>query len=493
MKKNKDLRDFLDSVRKAGSDFYVEVKQPLDPELQVCVLQQKLAKRGRFPVISCPEIKGSKISLVSNLFGSYEMLGMALGIDSKTGTDDIEEATFFPFGEGGPQKTDRAGLLQEFRQRVAGKIPPEIIPSAEAPVKEVILKGKDANLDILPLTRHGKLDSKKYITIGYTVCKDPDTGMPNVGIYRHEVKGKDKLGVGLNPAHHAAYIARRYAELGKPMEVAICIGHHPAAILGAQAKGSIDLNEFEVMGGFLGESLLLVKAETVDLHVPAYAEIIIEGVVEDASDIVQDGPFAEYTGHYGEKGGRAVYVVNITAITMRKNAIYHDLDPANREHNLIPALFYESAVYDMVKRIVPTLKAVSFPLSGTAALHTYVSIRKRIQGEGKLAALAALAADHSIKLVVVVDEDIDVYDEQEVMWAVATRMNGQKDITVIPWVTATDLDPSGYNETGVQRGHMDTKVIIDATRPVGTPFATRIAPDEELWKSMKLSNYIDLS
>ena len=147
----------------------------------------------------------------------------------------------------------------------------------------------------------------------------------------------------------------------------------------------------------------------------------------------------------------------------------------------------------MVKRIVPTLKAVSFPLSGTAALHTYVSIRKRIQGEGKLAALAALAADHSIKLVVVVDEDIDVYDEQEVMWAVATRMNGQKDITVIPWVTATDLDPSGYNETGVQRGHMDTKVIIDATRPVGTPFATRIAPDEELWKSMKLSDYIDLS
>ncbi len=491
MKMNKDLRDFLNTVKQAGPDYYVQLKKPLDPELELCVLQEKLAKGGRYPVIFS-QIKGSKIPSVSNLFSSYEMLGMALGIDPKSGEADVDEAVFFPFNDRCPQKIDRARLLKELKRRIDDKKAPVTISPSQAPVKEVIFKGKDAVLDMLPLTRHGKLDSAKYITIGFMVSKDPDTGIPNVGVYRHEVKGRDKIGLGLNPAHHAAYIARRYAELGKPMEVAICIGHHPAVLLGAQAKGSIDLNEFEVMGGFLGEPLQLTPAETVDLQVPACAEMVIEGVVENPREIVQDGPFAEFTGHYGERGGRVVHIVKITAITMRKDAIFHDLDPAHREHNLVPALFYESAAYDMVKRVVPTLKAVNYPISACSSFHVYLSIKKRIQGEGKLAAMAALSADHTTRLAVVVDEDIDVYDEQEVLWAVATRVNAQRDISIIPWVTGSDLDPSGYNETGTQRGHMTTKVIIDATRLAGTPFATRISPPEDLWKSMKLSDYVDL-
>lgn len=489
--KNKDLRDFLDLVRQAGSNFYVQVKKPLSPELEACVLQQKLAKQGRFPVVFCPEIKGSKLPLVSNLFSSYEMLSLALGVNPKLGAADIEEASFFAFNDRGPQKVDRAKLLHELRKRVANKKHIEIVPSSEAPVKEVILKDQDVDLGILPINKHGKLDSGKYITIGCTICKDPDTGVSNVGVYRHEVKGKDKLGLGTNPAHHVAYIARRYAELGKPMEVAIFIGHHPAAILGSQAKGGLDLNELEIMGGFLDEPLLVTPAETVDLTVPAWAEIVIEGVI-DPNKIVTDGPFAEYTGYYGEKGHRTVYLINVTAITMRKDAIYHGLDPAHPEHNLAFALFYELAVYDMVKRVVPSVKAVNFPLSGTCALHIYLSIKKRIQGEGKLAAMAALVADHSARLVVVVDEDVDVYDEQEVLWAVATRVIADKDISIIPWVTGSDIDPSAYNETGIQHGHMSSKVIIDATKPVDSAFATRITPPEELWKSMKLIDYIDL-
>ena len=106
--------------------------------------------------------------------------------------------------------------------------------------------------------------------------------------------------------------------------------------------------------------------------------------------------------------------------------------------------------------------------------------------------MAALVADPTIKLAVVVDEDVDVYDEQEVLWAISTRMNAQRDISIIPWVTSSDLDPSGYDETGLKRGQMDTKVIIDATRPVDLTFATRLTPSKELWKSMKLGDYIDL-
>ena len=490
MRKNKDLRYFLSQARETGADFYVKVKKPLEPDLQVCVLQEKLAAHRRFPVMFCPKIKGSQIPLVTNLMGSYELLGMALGMNLSEHYTQSTDPDYFAFSDNIPQKIDRVKLTAALHGKTADKRKTVTIPPAEAPVKEVILKGEDVDLGILPLTRHGMLDSTKYITIGCTISKHPDTGIPNVGIYRHEVKGKNKLGLGTHPGHHIAYIARRHAELKMPMEVAIFIGHHPAVILGSQAEGAIDLNEMEVMSGLLGEPLLVTSAETVDLEVPAWAEIIIEGVLDPTHTTI-DGPFAEYTGYYGEKGGRTVYIMNVTAITMRKDAIFHDLDPGHREHSLLHTLFRESAVYEAVKKVVPTLQAVNLPLSACCSHHIYLSIKKRIQGEGKLAAMAALTAFHNNKVAIVVDDDIDVYDEQQVLWAVATRVRADKNISMIPGVAASELDPTSYDETGINRGHMNTKLIIDATRPVTTPFSIRLGPPEDLWKSMKMGDYVD--
>ena len=465
----KDLRQFLQVVKEAGSDFYVEVKRPLKPKLEVCVIQQKLAKEGRFPVIYCPEIEGSKLPLVTNLLGSYELLGLALDID--------------------PKKADKAEILQEFKRRQANIGPPETVLGSEAPVKEVVLRGKDVDLGLLPITQHGELDSGKYITIGSMICRDPDTGIPNVGVYRMEVKGKDQLSCGMGWVHHAGHIARRHSELGRPMEVVISLGHHPAAILGLLSKGGMDLNELEAMGGLLGEPLQVTPAETVDLSVPALAEIVIEGVM-DTSNMVTDGPFAEYTGYYGLKGSQPAYLIQVTAITMRKDAIYHDLDPAHQEHNLALVLAYESSIYDAVKRVVPAVKAVHSPPSGTCIFHTYISIKKRVPGEGKLAGLAALGGTPDVKVAFVVDEDIDVFDDKEVLWAMATRLEGDKGITIIPEVAGANLDPSGYDETHLKWGPMNTKVIIDATKPVDLPFATRITPPEQLWDAMKLEDYL---
>lgn len=465
---SKDLRQFLQVAREAGVDFYVEVKRPLKPKFEVCVLQEKLAREGRFPIIYCPEIEGSKLPLVSNLFGSYEMLGLALGLN--------------------PKQVEKTEILSEFKKREADIKLPQTVSAAEAPIKEVVLQGKDVNLGLLPIIHHAELNSGKYISIGSMICKDPDTGIPNVGVYRHEVKGKDKLGCMINPAHHGAYIARRYAELGKPMEVVIFIGHHPAAILGSLAVGGIAMNELEVMGGLLGEPLPVTSAETVELPVPADAEIAIEGII-DPRNMTTDGPFAEYTGYYGE-GMKPCYLIQVTAITMRKNAIYLDLDPAHREHNLSGVLLFESSVYDAVKRAVPTVKAVHFPPSGGCVLHIYVSIKKRVQGEGKFAGLTALTGQPNAKLVVVVDEDIDVYNEEEVLWAIATRVVGDKDISIIPQVTGAHLDPTAYDETRLERGSMVSKVIIDATKPVDLPFATRITPPQDVWNSMKLEDYL---
>jgi len=465
---SKDLRQFLQVVREAGPDFYVEVKKPLKPVLEPCVIQQKLAKEGRFPVIYCPDIEGSKLPLVTDLFGSYEMLGLALGID--------------------PKNVKRSEIFQQYKRRGADTKPPQMVPASQSPVKQVVLQGKDVDLGILPIVHHAELDSGKYITIGCLICKDPDTGIPNVGVYRQEVKGKDKLGCMMIPGHHANYIARRYAELGKPMEVVISIGHHPAVILGALAAGSPDMNELELMGGLLGEPLRVTQAETVDLPVPADAEIAIEGVI-DPRNMSTDGPFAEYTGYYGE-GNKPCYVIQVTGITMREDAIYHDLTPGHREHNLSGVLGYESAAYDAVRRVVPTVKAVHCPPSGSCVHVMYVSIKKRIQGEGKWAGIAAHTTTSDLKVVVVVDEDIDVYDEEEVLWAVSSRVEGDSDISLIPGCVGAILDPTAYDETRYKRGQMTTRMIIDATKPVGLPFATRITPPKELWESMNLDDYL---
>jgi len=464
---NKDLRQFLEVVKEAGPDFYIEAKKPINPHLEVCVLQQKLAKQGRNPVVYCPEILGSKLPLVTNVFGSYEMLGLILGME--------------------PRKSAQQDILHEYRRREANLKPPETVPASKAPVKEMIWRGKDIDLGLLPIPFHAELDSGKYITIGATICRDPDTGIANVGVYRHEVKGKDKLGCMINPINHGAFIARRYAQLGKPMEVVLFIGHHPAVILGALHKGSLDFNELELMGGLLEEPLAVTAAETVDLPVPADAEIAIEGII-DPQNMVTDGPFAEYSGYYGE-GNKPCYLIQVTAISMRKDAIYHGLDAAHREHNLAGVLPAESFTYDVVKRVVPTTKAVHLPAYAGCAFHVFISIEKQVPGQGKLAGLSAVTARDRSKVAIVVDDDIDIYDEQEVWWAVATRVAGDKDISSIPEVTGAHLDPTGYDETRLKRGPLTTRTVIDATRPVTLPFPTRITPSKDLWNSMDIDEY----
>ena len=465
---NKDLRQFLSIVKEAGPDFYVDVKKPVNPHLEVCVLQEKLAKQGRFPVIYCPEVIGSKLPLVTDVFGSYEMLGVILGME--------------------PKKHTKYDILHEYRRREVNLKPMEKVPPSKAPVKDVILRGKDVDLSLLPACFHAELDSGNYITIGAMICKDPETGILNAGVYRHEVKGKDKLGCMINPTNHGAFIARRYAQLEKPMEVVLFIGHHPAVILAALHKGSQDLNELELAGALLEEPLKVTSAETVDLPVPADAEIVIEGVI-DPRNMVTDGPFAEYSGYYGE-GNKSCYLIQVTAISMRRDAIYHGLDAAHQEHNLAGVLPAESFTYDVVKRIVPTTKAVHLPAYAGCAFHVFISIEKQVPGQGKLAGLSAVTARDRSKVAIVVDDDIDIYDEQEVWWAVATRVSGDKDITSIPDVTGAHLDPTGYDETRLKRGPLTTRTVIDATKPVALPFPTRITPSKDLWNSMNMDQYI---
>ena len=469
---SKDLRSFLKSVREAGSSYYVEVKRPLDPELELNIIQSKLASQQRYPLIYCPSIKGSDIPLVSNAFGSVEMFCLAFDID--------------------PRRSSKMELLHAYMKRMGERIPPVTISAEEAPVKEVILKGEAADLSLLPLLKHAEFNSGKYMTMNGFVCVDPQTGIPNVGVYRHELRGPHELAAEINPNNHGALIAEKYRELGKPMEFVLFCGHHPAAIFGACQPGPIDMNEFEVMGGLLGEPIRLTKGETVDVPVPADAEIVIEGVI-DPKDRITDGPFSEFLGYYG--GKLPSYRMQVKCMTMRKDAISLDLDAATREHPLSMMLPSSAGVYKAVQGVISDVRAVYCPPSGSCAHHAYVSIKKKNQGEGKRAALAALASSQYLKMAVIVDEDVDVFSEEEVMWAISTRVRADRDITIITGVTGNRMDPGGAYDESYERsetgsGSMASKVIIDATKPFGVPFPARFLPNKELWDSMALEDYI---
>jgi len=267
------------------------------------------------------------------------------------------------------------------------------------------------------------------------------------------------------------------------------IGHHPAVYMASQFRGPFEVDELEVAGGLLNEPLRVVKGETVDLHIPADAEIVIEGTIPPNAR-EEEGPFGEYTWYMGNK--EVTPFIEVSAITHRKDAIYYDINSAHPEHNFTGLLGREAMLYTRIKSVVPTVKAVTLPFSGTCRHTAYVSIRKEYDGLGKNTALAALAADPFMKLVVVVDEDINVFNEAEVMWAVCTRVQADRDVFIVPDAYVCELDPSAYSVRGRQeRGFLNSKWGIDATKPVDLPFQERADVPEEIWKEMRLEDYLE--
>lgn len=444
---SQDLRSFLAAVERDHPQHLHRVRREVAQDFELAAIQQRLARDGRNPVCVFERVAGHEMTVVSNLFGSYELLGLALGE---------------------PQRDRTLARFIELMRQPRPTVP---VAPGNAPCQEVVALGPEADLSRLPIPHHAEKDSGRYVTIGFMICRDPESGTINAGVYRHEVKGPRRLGCMINPGNHGAYILRRCRELGRALEVALVIGHHPAVVLGSLCRGPLEMNELEAMGALLGEGLEVVPARTVDLPVPARAEVVIEGVI-DPSHVEPDGPFAEYTGYYGPP--KDVPVIEVTAITQRRDALFHDLDPAHREHNLSGILGREAQILQRVREVVPSVQAVHLPPSGASVFHVYVRLAQRVPGEARFAGMAALMANFQLKHAVVVDDDIDIFDDQQVLWALATRFEADRDLTVMPNTLGAHLDPTAYGEERLAEGPMTTKMVLDATRWVSRPFAERV-------------------
>jgi 2,5-furandicarboxylate decarboxylase 1 len=215
--------------------------------------------------------------------------------------------------------------------------------------------------------------------------------------------------------------------------------------------------------------------------VPARCEIVIEGVVPPKKR-QYEGPFGEWP-HYYYKEGEQPYI-EVTAITMRRNPIYQSIHSAHFEHNIIGAAPRLGSLLRRIQEAVPSTTGVNMPISGAARSHCYISVKKRAEGEPKQAALAAFVTDPNIKLVICVDDDVDVFNETQVLWALAMRFQADRDLVIIPNIIGSHLNPTAYGYNRMEKGPMETKLIFDATKPM-PPYdfpKEAQAPDEVLKK-----------
>jgi 2,5-furandicarboxylate decarboxylase 1 len=430
------LRSFLAEL---PEEEILRIAEPMELDYLPTALILELEKRRRTPVVIVEQPIGFDTPVIANLFASRERIARMVGVAP-------------------------GGFNDAWVRALANLIPP--IVRERGPVHDVVVHGDQLDAGALPISRHFEKDAGRYIGSGILVCKDPDTGVRNLSYQRLQLKGPHRFGASLHSRGHIWDYLQRCAARRRHLEVAVVIGVHPAINLAAGAKVAMEVDEFDVAGALLRRPIELVKCKTIDVEVPATAELVLEG--EILADVHEDeGPYGEYTGYSTDRSTRNVFVVK--AITSRCKPIFHDIIPGySAEHLLLGRSAKEAHVHMRLKEMVPNLKALNFPKSGTH-FHAYMSMKKTAEGQARHALMLLLGLDPYLKLVVAVDEDVNVFDEEEVLWALATRFQADTDMFTVPQVFCNRLDPSS-------RDGMSAKLALDATAPLKWDVERAVVP-----------------
>ena len=449
----KDLRGFIAALETQSPEDIVRIKKPISPRYEMSAILTHLEKRKRSPLLCFDNVEGGKAPVVINAQASRRL--MALALECK------------------PED-----LARTFSERQSKPIPP--IEVNDAPVHEITIFGAEIDLTKIPILTHYDVNAAPYITAGIVVAADPETGVRNTSYNRLMMAGKQELRIFMAIGRHLWTLHNKLERRNEPLPIAIVIGVHPLFSLGAQAFTPADQDEYAIIGAMMGEPLRLVKAKTVSVLVPADAEMVIEGKILPHVRRVE-GPFGEFTGHAVSQDERQI--IEVTAITHRKNYIFQDVHAGYTEHKLMGAVPREAALLKAVRQTVPTVKEVCMPVSGNCRFHAYIAISKRTPGQAKNAICAAFAADMLLKHVVVVDDDIDVFDEEQVLWAVSNRFQADRDLVVIAGAQGSELDPSAGP------GGVNAKMGLDATKPL-TGFPPELRVPDEVMKRIRLEDFL---
>lgn len=435
------LRGFLRFIEQEHPQHFLRLKEPVSTKLDIASIVFELERLGQSPIVFFGNVEGHSVPVVTNVAGNRAVLAAALDVN-------VDE------------------LPMAFRERCQTYIPVEVVN--EAPWQEVVVEGEDLDLSKLPIPLHFSVDAAPYITAGQIAARDPETGIDTTGFHRLMLAGKNRLGVSLHSRRRMYEFHRRAEARGENLPAAITIGIHPLHYMGSMVYAyPPHVRKFEIIGGLFGEPYRVARCGTGDLEVPAGAEMIIEGEIL-ADERAPEGPFGEFTGYASYRSTQNIFVAK--RIQMRRDAIFHSIvSGMSSDHILISCITREGEILNTLRRNLPNVTAVHVPHKTCGAFMAFIAMKKTAQGEPQQAIMAALGTEFYTKYVIVVDDDVDVFDMEDVMWAVATRVRAEQDIVFIPGAKGAILDPTSDPESFTL-----TKMGIDATKPLGRDFAERL-------------------
>lgn len=424
------LRGFLASLQEASPHDVVRVRRPINPVQEPTALLRRLEMDGRLPVVFFENVIGSEIPLVMNVHATRERLALALGVR--------------------PEELNR-----EYQRRLERPIQPT--SARQCSVKEIVLTDERADLGILPIITPSANTPAPYISGGIVVTRDPAGGHRNLSYNRLMVRDHNRLAFHPAPGLHLHAIWKNATARGQALPVAIIVGYHPAFALGTLAKVPFGIDEYTCASSILQRPVGLVPCETIPLEVPADAEIVIEGKV--LLNVTEpEGPYDEFTGYAMPAEPKPV--IEISAITHRRQPIFQDVFGGAAEHLLMGSVPKAASLEARLRGMHPEVRAVHLPLSGCGRLHAVVSVASnQPPTQIRKLMLGIFALDHFLKHVWIVDEDVDVYSDRQVLWAMSTCFQGDRDVLTLERMPGTDLDPSAKPGGGI-----GAKIGFDCTR-----------------------------
>jgi UbiD family decarboxylase len=449
----KDLRAFIDQLSTQSPDDIVRITRAISPRYEISAVLTQLEKKKRLPLLYFENLTGHSAPVVINAQATRRLMALAMACQADE-------------------------LSRKFSERQATPIAP--VETKKAPVQEIVELGDRVDLTQVPLLTHYDVNAAPYITAGIVVAADPDSGVRNTSYNRLMLAGNRELRIFMAIGRHLWTLHNKVERRNEALPISIVIGVHPLFSLGAQALTPADEDEYAVIGGLMDEPLRLIRAKTVPMLVPADAEMIIEGHILPHIRRTE-GPFGEFTGHAVAQDERPV--IEVSAVTHRKDYIFQDIHAGYTEHKMMGAIPREAALLKAVRQTVPTVKNVCMPVSGNCRFHAYVSIAKRTPGQAKNAICAAFAADMLLKHVVIVDEEIDVFDEEQVLWALSNRFQADRDLVVIANAQGSELDPTAGP------GGVNAKMGLDATKPL-TGFPPELKVPGEVMNKIRLEDFL---
>lgn len=480
--KYNSIRDFIDYLESKGD--LKRINHPVDRDLEITEITDRVCKSQNNKALLFENVSDTGIPVLMNAFGSRNRMAWALGVDDiETIAKEIQGLITQDIPEGLLEKLKLLPKIAQFAQ-----FPPKTVNSA--PCQEVESK---PDLDNIPILKCWPYDGGRFITLPLVITKDPATGVRNMGMYRMQVYDKCTTGMHWHLHKGGASHLREHKKLGKEkMEVAVAIGADPATIYSATAPLPDGIDEFLLAGFIRKRPVEIVKCKTVNLEVPAHAEIILEGYV-DANEKRLEGPFGDHTGYYSLSDDYPVF--HITHITHRRNPIYPATivgKPPMEDCYMGKAT--ERIFLPLIKLQLPEVVDINLPLEGVFHNLAFVSIKKSYPGQTKKVASAfwGLGQMMFTKIIVVVDDDINVQDTSEVLWRLGNNVSPRRDMMIVD-------GPLDVLDHASPTPNYGSKVMIDATKKLPEEGHEREWPDaitmsdnvkkkvDDIWDSLGLS------